>query len=52
VSEYFPVLSAQRDTLEALGNQAVALVDKLPEYYKLMDGFERVDPNSSDSAHK
>ena len=35
-------------TLEALGTQAAALVGKLPEYYKLMDGLEEVDPNSSE----
>jgi|SRR6516164_7322710 hypothetical protein len=35
-------------TLEALGKQAEALTDKLPEYYKLMDGLEKVDPNSSE----
>src|SRR5262249_13475848 len=35
-------------TLEALNKQGGALVDKLgPEYYKLMDGLEEVDPNSS-----
>jgi len=34
-------------TLEALSKQAKALIDKLPEYYKLMDGLERVDPKSS-----
>ena len=35
-------------TLEALSKQADALVDKLgPEYYKLMDGLEEVDPKSS-----
>jgi hypothetical protein len=33
--------------LEALSKQADALVDKLgPEYYKLMDGLEEVDPKS------
>ena len=36
-------------TLEALGKQAVSLIDKLPEYYKLMDGLERVDPKSSEA---
>ena len=37
-------------TLEALSKQADALVDKLgPEYYKLMDGLEKVDPNSSEA---
>jgi hypothetical protein len=37
-------------TLEALSKQADALVDKLgPEYYKLMDGLEEVDPQSSEA---
>jgi predicted nuclease with TOPRIM domain len=37
-------------TLEALNKQAEALVDKLgPEYYKLMDGLEQVDPKSSEA---
>ena len=37
-------------TLEALSKQADALVDKLgPEYYKLMDGLEQVDPKSSEA---
>ena len=37
------------NTLEALGKQADALVDKLgPEYYKLMDGLEAVDPESAE----
>ena len=37
-------------TLEALSKQADALVDKLgPEYYKLMDGLEEVDPKSSEA---
>jgi hypothetical protein len=37
-------------TLEALSKQAEALVGKLgPEYYKLMDGLEQVDPKSSDA---
>jgi hypothetical protein len=36
--------------LEALNKQAEALVDKLgPEYYKLMDGLEQVDPKSSEA---
>ena len=35
-------------TLEALSRQAQSLLDKLgPEYFKLMDGLERVDPKSS-----
>jgi len=37
-------------TLEALSKQAEALVDKLgPEYFKLMDGLEQVDPKSSEA---
>ena len=37
-------------TLEALNNQANALLDKLgPEYFKLMDGLEQVDPKSSEA---
>jgi hypothetical protein len=37
-------------TLEALTKQAEALVDKLgPEYFKLMDGLEQVDPQSSEA---
>jgi hypothetical protein len=37
-------------TLEALSKQADALVDKIgPEYYKLMDGLEEVDPKSSEA---
>jgi hypothetical protein len=37
-------------TLEALSDKAEALVDKLgPEYYRLMDGLEKVDPNSSEA---
>jgi hypothetical protein len=37
-------------TLEALSKQADALVDKLgPEYFKLMDGLEQVDPKSSEA---
>jgi hypothetical protein len=37
------------EKLAALSNQAAALIDKLPEYYKLMDGLERVDPKSSEA---
>jgi len=38
------------NALEALGKQAEALTDKLgPEYYKLMDGLEQVDPKSSEA---
>ena len=37
-------------TLEVLSKQAEALVDKLgPEYFKLMDGLEEVDPKSSEA---
>ena len=37
-------------TLEALNKQAEALVDKLgPEYFKLMDGLEQVDPKSREA---
>jgi hypothetical protein len=37
-------------TLDALSKQAQALVDKLgPEYSKLMDGLEEVDPKSSEA---
>jgi hypothetical protein len=36
-------------TVEAIGKQADALVDKLgPEYSKLIDGLDQVDPNSSE----
>ena len=37
-------------TLEALNKQANALLDKLgPEYFKLMDGLEQVDPKSTEA---
>ena len=37
-------------TVETLTKQAEALIDKLgPEYYKLMDGLEQVDPKSSEA---
>ena len=37
-------------TVETLIKQADALVDKLgPEYFKLMDGLEQVDPNSTEA---
>jgi hypothetical protein len=39
----------KKDTkaLDALGKQADALIDKLgPEYSKMMDGLDQVDPNS------
>jgi hypothetical protein len=35
--------------LAAMGKQQEALIEKLPEYYKLMDGLEQVDPNSSEA---
>ena len=36
-------------TLEALSKQAKSLVDELgPEYFKLMDGLEQVDPKSGE----
>jgi len=38
------------DTIQALTKQAEALVDKLgPEYFKLMDRLEQVDPDSSEA---
>src|SRR5262245_53298074 len=37
-------------TVETFIKQAEALIDKLgPEYFKLMAGLERVDPNSSEA---
>src|SRR5215470_6696959 len=37
-------------TVETLTKQAEALIDKLgPEYFKLMDGLEKVDPKSSEA---
>ena len=37
-------------TLEALSKQAEVLVDRLgPEYSKLMEGLEQVDPNSGEA---
>jgi hypothetical protein len=37
-------------TAEALTKQAEVLIDKLgPEYFKLMDGLEKVDPKSSEA---
>ena len=37
-------------TVETLNKQANALLDKLgPEYFKLMDGLEQVDPKSSEA---
>jgi hypothetical protein len=39
-----------RQTVEMLIKQAEALLDKLgPEYLKLMDGLEQVDPKSSEA---
>jgi len=36
-------------TVEALGKQADAMTNKLgPEYSKMMDGLDQVDPNSSE----
>ena len=36
--------------VETLTKQAEALIDKLgPEYFKLMDGLEQVDPKSSEA---
>jgi hypothetical protein len=36
--------------LEAIAKQQDALLEKLgPEYYKLMDGLEKVDPKSSEA---
>ena len=46
------IAAAQKNdtsALEALSKQAQSLVDKLgPEYFKLMDGLEQVDPKSSE----
>jgi hypothetical protein len=37
-------------TVDTLTKQAEALIDKLgPEYFKLMDGLEQVDPKSSEA---
>jgi hypothetical protein len=37
-------------TVETLTKEAEALIDKLgPEYFKLMDGLEKVDPKSSEA---
>jgi hypothetical protein len=37
-------------TIEKLTKQAEALIDKLgPEYFKLMDGLEKVDPKSTEA---
>ena len=47
----FKVAAEKNDTktLEALSKQAEALIDKLPEYYRLMDDLEEVDPTSSEA---
>jgi hypothetical protein len=38
------------ETVETFTKQTEALIDKLgPEYFKLMDGLEQVDPNSSEA---
>ena len=47
------VLAAEQkkdtETLKALSKRATSLVDELgPEYFKLMDGLEQVDPKSSE----
>jgi hypothetical protein len=40
----------KRQTVEMLTKQAEALIDKIgPEYFKLMDGLEQVDPKSSEA---
>ena len=42
----------QNDTkaIETLTKQAEVLIDKLgPEYFKMMDGLEKVDPKSSEA---
>ena len=52
LEEQVKAAEEKKDTkrLEALSTQAEALVDKLgPEYYKLMDGLEEVDPKSSEA---
>ena len=37
-------------TVETLTKQAEALIEKLgPEYFKLMEGLERIDPKSSEA---
>src|SRR6516165_9835035 len=36
-------------TVETITKNAQALIDKLPEYFKLMDGLEQVDPNSTEA---
>jgi hypothetical protein len=44
------VQQSDTKTVEMFTKQAEALIDKLgPEYFKLMDGLEEVDPNSSEA---
>ena len=44
------VQQSDTKTVEMFTKQAQALIDKLgPEYFKLMDGLEEVDPNSSEA---
>jgi ABC-type transporter Mla subunit MlaD len=39
---------ADTKTVETITKQAAALIDKLgPEYFKLIDGLEQVDPKST-----
>ena len=41
---------SKRQTVEILTKQAETLIDKIgPEYFKLIDGMEQVDPKSSDA---
>jgi hypothetical protein len=49
-SQVKAVQQTDTKTVETLTKQAKALVDKLgPEYFKLMDGLEQVDPKSSEA---
>ena len=44
------VQQSDTKTVEMFTKQAQALIDKLgPEYFKLMDGLEEVDPKSSEA---
>ena len=44
------VQQSDTKTVEMFTKQAEALIDKLgPEYFKLMDGLEQVDPKSSEA---
>jgi methionine-rich copper-binding protein CopC len=44
------VQQSDTKTVEMFTKQAEALIDKLgPEYFKLMDGLEEVDPKSSEA---